>query len=114
MVLTASRLSGVACSRHGLLRQSLFGLFDIQVKSGLLILPICVMMHGRLSAQDWNVFVRAFLAGLLLAFVACSFLQSVPGVPPGRCMDFFIRISVGFCILRISPGMPTRPSCYSG
>ncbi|MFZ7107604.1 MAG: hypothetical protein ACO1HD_13345, partial [Bacteroidota bacterium] len=29
-----------------------FGLFDIQVKSGLLILPICVMMHGRLSAQD--------------------------------------------------------------
>ena len=48
-----------------------FGLFDIQVKSGLLILPICVMMHGRLSAQDWQRFVRAFLAGLLLAFVAC-------------------------------------------
>lgn len=48
-----------------------FGWFDIQVKSGLLLLPLCILAHGTLSLEQWNRFFRGFLLGLLLACIAC-------------------------------------------
>lgn len=48
-----------------------FGLFDIEVKAGLLVIPLCLLAHGRPDPDERSTIVRWFLIGLILAFVSC-------------------------------------------